>query len=178
LVAGQTSQGTATPDSSQQAPLGNSNSNRFGVCRQDEFPGGQSPDGSSFNLCFIFCPCSSFGQEHFWVQNFEVGGWSHPSSRVHAYLLEVVSMVLSPILCTFQLKPSLLGPGGLLFPWHLGPSSGYHQFLIPHCYIFLFDLQTRYTSLLSSPAPDRAPLFLLPPVSLPNPPSLLEGETG
>jgi hypothetical protein len=50
--------------------------------------------------------------------------------------------VLSPLLCAFRLKSSHLGPGSLSFPWSLGPSSGYHQFLIPHCYTFLFDFLT------------------------------------
>ena len=53
---------------------------------------GQCPDGPSFNLCSIFCHCLSFGQEHFWVKNFEIGGWPPPSTGDHAYLLEVVSI--------------------------------------------------------------------------------------
>jgi hypothetical protein len=52
---------------------------------------GQSLVGPSFSLCSIFfCPCSSFAQEHFWVKNFDISGWPHPSTRGHAYLLEVV----------------------------------------------------------------------------------------
>jgi hypothetical protein len=39
----------------------------------------------------FFCPCSSFGQEHFWVKNCEICGWPHPPTRDCAYLLEVVS---------------------------------------------------------------------------------------
>jgi hypothetical protein len=34
---------------------------------------GQYLDGPSFSFCSSFCPCSSFGQEHFWVKNFEMG---------------------------------------------------------------------------------------------------------
>ena len=60
---------------------------------------GQSQVGPSFSLCSIFCPCSSFGQEHFWVINFEMGEWPHPSTGGHAYLLEVVSTgSISPLL--------------------------------------------------------------------------------
>jgi hypothetical protein len=39
----------------------------------------------------FFCPYLSFGQDHFWVKNFEMYGWSYPLTRDHAYLLEVVS---------------------------------------------------------------------------------------
>jgi hypothetical protein len=40
---------------------------------------GQSLDGLCFSLCSIFCLCFSFGQEHFWDKNFEMGGWPRPS---------------------------------------------------------------------------------------------------
>jgi hypothetical protein len=75
LVASRTSQGTATPGSCQQAPLGNNNSIRV-WCLQTGWIAqvGQSLDGPSFSLCPIFCPCSSFGQEHFCVKNLEIGG--------------------------------------------------------------------------------------------------------
>ena len=56
-VPRQTSQGTATPDSRPQVPLDHGNSVRFGVCRHGGSPGGQSPDGPSFSLYSIFCPC-------------------------------------------------------------------------------------------------------------------------
>jgi hypothetical protein len=36
-------QGTAKPGSCQQAPLGNSNSVGFGICRLDRSPGGAVP---------------------------------------------------------------------------------------------------------------------------------------
>ena len=52
---------------------------------------GQSPGDTSFSLCSIFCPCSSFVQEHFWVKNFEMGVWLHPSIKSAASLLEVIS---------------------------------------------------------------------------------------
>ena len=121
---------------------------------------GQSPVGPSFSLCSIFCPCSSFGQEHFWVKNFEMGGWPHPSTQGHAYLLEVVS--------TGSISPSMQisANGSLSFPWRLEPSSGYPHFLIPHCYIFLFNFLTLYTSLPSPLALDTAPLFPFPSLSL------------
>jgi hypothetical protein len=31
-------------------------------------------DGLSVSLCFISCPCLSFGQEQFWLKYFEMGG--------------------------------------------------------------------------------------------------------
>jgi hypothetical protein len=79
---------------------------------------------------------------------------------------------LSPLLCTFRLKSSLLGPGRLSVPWSLVPSSGYYWFLIPYCYIFLFNFLTLCSPLQTPPVPDTAPhLFLPSPLSLPGPPS-------
>jgi hypothetical protein len=47
----------------------------------------------------FFSPCVSFGQEQFWVKNFEIGGWPHPSTGGCAYLLKVISTgSLSPLL--------------------------------------------------------------------------------
>jgi len=46
--------------------------------------------------------------------------------------------VLSPLCWVFRLMSSLLGPGNLLGPWHLGLSSGFPQFPTPHCYTPLF----------------------------------------
>ena len=41
----------------------------------------------------------SFGQEQFWVKNFEMAGCPHPSTGSHAYLLEMVSTgSISPLL--------------------------------------------------------------------------------
>jgi hypothetical protein len=54
---------------------------------------GQSHASPSFGLCNIFCPSSSFEQEHFWVKNPEMR-WEDgpiPQRGAHAYLLEVVS---------------------------------------------------------------------------------------
>jgi hypothetical protein len=68
---------------------------------------GQCLDGLSFYLVFLlflffFGPCLSFEQEHFWVKNFEMSGWFHPSIGGHAYLLDVVSTGL--LLWVFQIK--------------------------------------------------------------------------
>jgi hypothetical protein len=52
---------------------------------------GQSPNGPSFSLCSISCSCSSFGQEHSRVKNFEMGEWPHPLTGRHAYVLDMVS---------------------------------------------------------------------------------------
>jgi hypothetical protein len=40
-----------------------------------------------------FCPCISFEQEQFWVKNFEMDVWLHPSNRGYVYLLEVASLL-------------------------------------------------------------------------------------
>ena len=59
----------------------------------------QSLAALSFSLCSIVCLYLSVGQEHFWVNNFEMGGWPHPSTGDHAYLLGVVSIgCISPLL--------------------------------------------------------------------------------
>jgi hypothetical protein len=93
---------------------------------------GQSLDGLSFRFCSKFCPCLSFGQEYFWFKNFEMGVWLHPSTKVHAYLTEVVfTGSIFPSLYTIQ----LLDPGSLMIPKCLESSSGYLQFLIPLLHI-------------------------------------------
>ncbi|EDL30734.1 mCG148045 [Mus musculus] len=79
--------------------------------------------------------------------------------------------VLSPLCWLFRLMSSPMGPGNLLLPWHLGLSSGYPQFPIPHCLIFLFNF-------LSLPIPDPAPSLpppslTLPGLSLPLPPMII-----
>jgi len=106
-VAGQTLQGTTTPGSCHYV-LDHGNSVRFGVCRQDGSLGGAVPGWPFLQpllhlfYLFIFGPCSFFGKQHFWVKNFERGGWPHPLTRGHAYLLEVVSTgSISPILAHF-----------------------------------------------------------------------------
>ena len=87
-------------------PLGNRNN--VGVwCLQVGWTPqvGQSPDGPSFSLCFIFCPCS-FGQEHFWVKNFEIVGQSHPQLGPTPIYCIWSLQVLSHVLCSFRLKSS------------------------------------------------------------------------
>ena len=92
----------------------------FGVCSWDGPLGGTASGWPFLQSLFQFCACFSFGQEHFWVNNFEMDGWSHPSTGGHAYLLEVVSTVLYPLRYVFHLKSSLLGPGSLSLPWTSG----------------------------------------------------------
>ena len=77
--------------------------------------------------------------------------------------------VLSPLCWVFELMFSLLGPGNLLGPWHLGLPSGYSQFPFPHCYTPPFKLLTLCTSPPSTPTSELVPpfpsLFCLPPTS-------------
>ena len=91
-VAGQASQVTVTLGSCQQVPLDHSNNGGLGVCKHDGSPGGTVPCWpflqSLFHVLSMFFP---FVQEHFWVKNFEMDGWPHPSTRGCAYLLEVFS---------------------------------------------------------------------------------------
>ena len=74
--------------------------------------------------------------------------------------------VLSPLCWVFWLMSSLLGPGNLLGPWHLGLSSGYSQFPFPHCYTATFKLLTLCTSPPSPPISELPFLFPAPPLSL------------
>ena len=71
----------------------------FGVCRGNGCPVGVVPGWPCFSLYSNICPCLSFGQRHFWVKNFEIGGWIHPLTGGHVILLEVVSRgSISPLL--------------------------------------------------------------------------------
>jgi hypothetical protein len=50
------------------------------------------------SVCSIYSPYLSFGHEHFWVKNFEMLGWPHPSTGGHVYLQDVVSSgFISPL---------------------------------------------------------------------------------
>ena len=69
--------------------------------------------------------------------------------------------VLSHLCWVFQLMSSMLGPGNLLGSWHLGHSSGYHQFLLPHCYTPLQIPDPLYFSPISSIS-EPVPLFPSP----------------
>lgn len=99
--AGRTPHERAIPGYCQQVLLGNSNSVRDLLSADGMDPWlGRHLDNLSFSFCYIFfCPCPSFGQKHFWIKNFEMGRWSHPSIGGNYYLLEVVSTgFISPLL--------------------------------------------------------------------------------
>ena len=63
-------QGTTIPGNCQQTLFGISNSLCLDLVSADLMNPqmGRSLDGLSFRLCSTFCPCLSFGQEHFWVK--------------------------------------------------------------------------------------------------------------
>ena len=88
--SGRASQEISIPGSCQQVLLGNS---VWVWCLQMGWIPwwGQSLDGLSFSLCSTLCLCTSFWQEEFWINIFDVGGWPHPSTRGHAYPLDMVS---------------------------------------------------------------------------------------
>jgi hypothetical protein len=69
-------------------------------------------------------------------KSFEMGGWPHPSTRGHAYLLDEV---YTGSISSSLLKSCPLGSGSLLLPWYLRSSRGSPHYLISPCYIFLFD---------------------------------------
>ena len=132
----------------------------------------QSLVGLSFSLCFIFCPHVSFSQEQFWVKNFEVGRWPHPSTWGHAYLLKVVSSgFISPLL---DISANVIPVGSLenlSVTWHLGLSSILHTHThpsIPHLLLIHISIHFSdpWITLLSLPIPDQAPLFFPSSLSL------------
>ena len=71
-VAGQTSPGTAKLCSAPQAPLNHDRVWCLQTCCIRRW-GSPRLILTYFSLCSIFFPCSSFGQEYFWVINFEMG---------------------------------------------------------------------------------------------------------
>jgi hypothetical protein len=78
-VADWTSTRIATLGSGQHVPLDHGNSVGFDVCRHDGSPGGAVSVWPFLQSLFLFFggggrPCFSFGQEHFWVKNFEMSG--------------------------------------------------------------------------------------------------------
>jgi hypothetical protein len=130
----------------------------------------QSLDGLPFRLCSTLCPCISFKQGQFCVNIFEMGGWSHPSTRGAMPNHWIWSLqVFSPFLgISDTVIPT--GPGSFLLSWHLGLSNGYSQFPTLYCYTPLFNFLTLCTSLpprvsshtwlcslLPSPPPSQVP---------------------
>jgi hypothetical protein len=136
---------------------------------------GQSLDGLSFSLCFIFVPSFPLDKNNSGLKFFSwVGGL--------IYLLEAMFIhwrwslqVSSPYCWVFQLMSSPLGSGNLSIPWCQGLSSGSTlppppcTFPNPYCYLFLFILLALWTSLLSLTIPGPAPLFYSFSLLLPSP---------
>jgi hypothetical protein len=71
----------------------------IGVCTWDGYPAGPVT-GWPF-LHSMFLSLHFFSQEKFLVKRFEMGGWPHSSTGDPAYILEVVSTVLSLLLGYF-----------------------------------------------------------------------------
>ena len=143
------------------------------MCIQNGSQAGQSLDAPSFSFCSIFVPVLPLDRNISGLKAFRcVCGSISPLGNMPIYLYLVLTGSISPYL----LKSSLLGPGSLSVPWHLGPYSGYPQFLIPALLDIFIRYLTPYASLLSSPVPDTAPLLsstssIPPSSSLPPPPS-------
>jgi hypothetical protein len=113
-VAGRTSQGIATPDSCQQVPFGNSNTVGFSVCRQDGSPGGAVP-GWPFSVSApVFVPVLLDRKISGLKTLRWVGTLIHWLGAVPIYWCWSLQ-VLSPFLCAFWLKSSMVGSGSLLF---------------------------------------------------------------
>ena len=123
----------------------------FGVYKWDgSLSGAQSLGGLFFSLFSTLCQCISFRQEQFWVNIFEMGGWSLSSIGAMPNLCIWSLQVLSPICWIIQLMSSPLSPGNLLLSWHLGFSGGNPQFLISISYIPPFNFLTLCASPVSS----------------------------
>jgi len=92
-----------------------------------------------------------------------MGGWPHLLTEGHAYLLKVATTG-SPLCWVFWLS-------------HLGRSSGYPHFPIPHCYIFLFKVNPLYffpaPSNTWSCHPFSSPCYLHPRSPFPLPPLII-----
>lgn len=84
--------------------------------------------GPPFSQSLLFCPCSSYRQEEFWVRVFNSGIEPHPSTWCPVFLLEVDSTSYLFPLRVFRLSSLPLSPESLTsqvfgilqrFPSHL-----------------------------------------------------------
>jgi hypothetical protein len=126
-VAGWTSQVAA--GSCQQAYLGKGSS--VGLVSADKMDPqvGQTWDDPSFSLCSIFCPYSFFGQEHFCVKNFEMGGpipWLWAVPIYWRWFLEVLSPYSAKIIPVKSSEPLVSLVSGTT-----PPTKWLSHFLIP-----------------------------------------------
>jgi hypothetical protein len=139
-VASRTSQEIATPGSCYQTPLGNSNSVWVWCLQTKWIPSwvGLQMALPSVSAPF-FVPVFPLDRNIPGLKTLWWVGGLIPQSGDKPIYWRCYLQVLSPLYYAFLLKSSLLGPGSLSLPWCQGHSSGYPQFLIPHCYIFLFN---------------------------------------
>ena len=109
-------------------------------------PRWESLGGLSFSLCSTFVLAFLLNKNHSGLKFLRWVDGSIPQPGAMPILWVWSLQVLSPLCSVFQLMSSLLGPENLLLPWHLGLSSSYPQFPIPHCYTPLFNFLTICTS--------------------------------
>jgi hypothetical protein len=142
--ADRTSQGTAIPGSCQQAPLSNSISVWVWCLQTDkmDLQVGRTLEDPFVSICPIFSPVFLLDKNISGLKILRLVGGPIPQPGAMPIFWRWSLQILSPLCCGFRLKSSLLGPWNLLFPWCLGPSSNYCQFIIPYCYVFLFDFLT------------------------------------
>lgn len=121
------------------------NSVVFGVCRHDVSPGGailQTALPSVFVPFFV--PVLPLDRNISGLKYFQLGGWLQPSTRVHAYLVEVVS---TGSICPYLHIMAKVIPIGSWEP-HISMVPGTLQWLSPEthssCYLFLFDFLTLF----------------------------------
>ena len=107
----------------QQVSLHHGNSVGFDVWDMMDPQVGKLLVGPSSSLCSIFCPCSSFVQEHFWVKKLW-HGWMAPSLKQEPCLPQ---QVLSPPSLHI---PAKVIPMGSLEP-HIALVSGILQWSYP-----------------------------------------------
>jgi hypothetical protein len=127
---------------------------------------GQFLDGLSFSLCSISHPSVTFRQEQFWVKDFEMCEWPHPSSGGHMSLLEVISSCSISSLLGILANVIFIGSRKALACMESGTSYWFSPLPLPptpqlHMFIYSLDFLNFYL-----PIPDPAPTFSLP---LPSP---------
>jgi hypothetical protein len=130
----------------------------------------QFSDGLSFSLCSIFVPVLPLNRNISVLKTLRWVGGPFPWLRAVLIYWRWSLQVLSAPLWAFPIISYPLGAGALSFPWSLGISSGYPQFLIPYCYMFLFHFLTLCIFLPSSLVPDTAHLVFSPSSLLPRSP--------
>jgi hypothetical protein len=125
--------------SCKQAPFDPENSVVFGIWRHDGCLGGIVPRCPflQFLVHIFFVPVLPLDRD---IPGLKTFRWVGDASLNQWLCLSTgggLNRLYLPLLCAFGLKSPLFDPKGLTFPWFLGPSIGYFQFLIPLLHTFV-----------------------------------------